>query len=95
MIVRHEPLEALVRAMCAAAGCRPEEASRVARRLVEESEALAAKWGCRAVGLHCNAKNDAAWKLYRSLGYRRTVLEPVWAPYGLVGGATVGWSLSC
>jgi GNAT superfamily N-acetyltransferase len=53
----------------------------VARRMMQEAEQLAAQWGFRAVGLHCNAKNTAAVELYKSLGYKQTVLEPVWMPW--------------
>jgi hypothetical protein len=46
-----------------------------------EAEALAAQWGCKRTGLHCNAKNAPAVQLYKGLGYRQTVLEPAWMPY--------------
>jgi hypothetical protein len=49
--------------------------------MMQEAERLAAQWGFRAVGLHCNAKNTAAVELYKSLGYKQTVLEPVWMPW--------------
>eukprot|EP00798_Chlamydomonas_sp_ICE-L_P026095 gene26095-11804_t len=54
----------------------------IARKLVAHAEKMAVEWGCRSVGLHCNPSNEAAMKLYRSLGYRKTgVLEPPWLPY--------------
>jgi hypothetical protein len=30
---------------------------------------------------HCDQENQAAWQLYRELGYRRVALEAPWAPY--------------
>lgn len=33
----------------------------VARQLMAAAEALAAEWGCKAVGLHCNTKKTAPW----------------------------------
>ncbi|KAG2441869.1 hypothetical protein HXX76_003477 [Chlamydomonas incerta] len=54
----------------------------VARQLMAAAEALAAEWGCKAVGLHCNPKKTAPWALYRSLGYRDSgVVEPWIMPY--------------
>ncbi|KXZ52446.1 hypothetical protein GPECTOR_9g490 [Gonium pectorale] len=54
----------------------------VARQLMAAAEALAAEWGCRAVGLHCNPKKAAPWALYGSLGYRDSgVVEPAFMPY--------------
>lgn len=53
----------------------------IARRLMAEAEATAAEWGFRAVSLHCDPANAAAWQLYRRLGYRRVALEAPWAPY--------------
>ncbi|KAG1662631.1 hypothetical protein FOA52_009616 [Chlamydomonas sp. UWO 241] len=53
----------------------------IARQLVETSEALASSWGCRSVGLHCNASNGPAVSLYNKMGYRRTVLEPAIMPW--------------
>ncbi|GFR45927.1 hypothetical protein Agub_g7387 [Astrephomene gubernaculifera] len=54
----------------------------VARALVAAAEAVAAEWGCRAVGLHCNPNKPAPWALYRGLGYRNSgVLEPAIMPY--------------
>ncbi|GLC45342.1 hypothetical protein PLESTB_000312200 [Pleodorina starrii] len=54
----------------------------VARRLMGAAEALAAEWGCRAVGLHCNPKKREPWALYHSLGYRDSgVVEPAVMPY--------------
>ncbi|GIM10723.1 hypothetical protein Vretimale_14305 [Volvox reticuliferus] len=54
----------------------------IARRLVTAAEELAAEWGCRAVGLHCNPKKREPWALYSSLGYRDSgVVEPAFMPY--------------
>ncbi|GIL66856.1 hypothetical protein Vafri_20238 [Volvox africanus] len=54
----------------------------VARRLMAAAEKLAAEWGCRAVGLHCNPKKREPWALYHSLGYRDSgVVEPTFMPY--------------
>lgn len=30
---------------------------------------------------HCDPANQAAWGLYKELGYRRAALEAPWAPY--------------
>ncbi|KAG2451682.1 hypothetical protein HYH02_003462 [Chlamydomonas schloesseri] len=54
----------------------------VARQLMAAAEALAAEWGCKAVGLHCNPKKTAPWSLYSGLGYRNSgVVEPWCMPY--------------
>ncbi|EFJ41015.1 hypothetical protein VOLCADRAFT_107851 [Volvox carteri f. nagariensis] len=54
----------------------------VARGLMAAAEGMAAEWGCRAVGLHCNPKKREPWALYRSLGYRDSgVVEPAFMPY--------------
>lgn len=38
-------------------------------------------WACGAAALHCSPENEAALRLYGSMGYRRVALEPAWAPY--------------
>jgi ribosomal protein S18 acetylase RimI-like enzyme len=44
-------------------------------------------WSCRAAVLHCSPTNEAALRLYESLGYRRVALEPAWSPYTSGRGA--------
>mmetsp|Transcript_10707 Transcript_10707/g.26409 ORF Transcript_10707/g.26409 Transcript_10707/m.26409 type:complete len:387 (-) Transcript_10707:246-1406(-) len=54
----------------------------LAKALMAQAEHMAAEWGCRAVGLHCNPRNSSAVALYRSLGYKPTpAQEPPWMPY--------------
>ena len=59
--------------------------SGIAVRLMAEAEALAAEWGCRTAGLHCNPKNTAAMQLYKRLKYKKAALEAPWMPYIQVG----------
>jgi hypothetical protein len=42
---------------------------------------LALSWGCRLVALHYDINDEAIFGLYDSLGYRRAICEPAWAPY--------------
>lgn len=70
--------------------------SGVAARLMAEAESLAATWGCRTAGLHCNPKNTAAMQLYKQLKYKKAALEAPWMPYLQVqAGIYVTESLPC
>lgn len=55
----------------------------LAKRLVEEAERMAAKWGCRSVALHCDPTNKPAMRLYQALGYRKGAAQPEWDTYML------------
>eukprot|EP00884_Botryococcus_braunii_P009351 jgi/Botrbrau1/18417/Bobra.0072s0010.1 len=53
----------------------------IATRLLRHAEELAKSWGCRSVALHYDIKDDIILKLYKSLGYREVLYEPLWAPF--------------
>ncbi|KAH7351945.1 hypothetical protein KP509_19G021500 [Ceratopteris richardii] len=42
----------------------------IAKCLVQEAEAVASQWGCRAMALHCDKSNAGALALYQAAGYR-------------------------
>lgn len=37
---------------------------------------IARGWGCHAIALHCDPRNDSAAQLYVQEGYRTAALEP-------------------
>jgi ribosomal protein S18 acetylase RimI-like enzyme len=47
----------------------------------DATDSAAPDWSCGAAALHCSPENEAALRLYGSMGYRRVALEPAWAPY--------------
>ncbi|XP_068652933.1 GCN5-related N-acetyltransferase 4, chloroplastic-like [Aristolochia californica] len=42
----------------------------IAKRLVAKAEALARSWDCRAIALHCDAKDPGATQLYLGQGFK-------------------------